>query len=139
MFFLFVFFFFKQKTAYEMRISDWSSDVCSSDLNALVGTMVLRQAEDAFGDRVEQRLVRSARDAARRRVDPARRPVVLGRGVLVEREGVGALQVEREFRKLLARAHGDQLVERAFGTGRPPRLHHQPRAAGTGRAPVGTP
>src|SRR3546814_3451847 len=29
---LLVFFFFKQKTAYEMRISDWSSDVCSSDL-----------------------------------------------------------------------------------------------------------
>src|SRR3546814_4548838 len=29
-----VFFFFKQKTAYEMRISDWSSDVCSSDLQA---------------------------------------------------------------------------------------------------------
>src|SRR3546814_6840935 len=27
------FFLFKQKTAYEMRISDWSSDVCSSDLN----------------------------------------------------------------------------------------------------------
>src|SRR3546814_10521427 len=30
--FLCLFFFFKQKTAYEMRISDWSSDVCSSDL-----------------------------------------------------------------------------------------------------------
>src|SRR3546814_6900233 len=31
-------FFFKQKTAYEMRISDWSSDVCSSDLSvAIVG------------------------------------------------------------------------------------------------------
>src|SRR3546814_9146585 len=30
--FSFCFFFFKQKTAYEMRISDWSSDVCSSDL-----------------------------------------------------------------------------------------------------------
>src|SRR3546814_11375038 len=29
------FFFFKQKTAYEMRISDWSSDVCSSDLSEL--------------------------------------------------------------------------------------------------------
>src|SRR3546814_7663104 len=29
-----VFFFVKQKTAYEMRISDWSSDVCSSDLEA---------------------------------------------------------------------------------------------------------
>src|SRR3546814_5924434 len=31
----FVVFFFKQKTAYEMRISDWSSDVCSSDLAVL--------------------------------------------------------------------------------------------------------
>src|SRR3546814_10134673 len=30
------FFFFKQKTAYEMRISDWSSDVCSSDLDVEV-------------------------------------------------------------------------------------------------------
>src|SRR3546814_10627110 len=30
-----VFFFCKQKTAYEMRISDWSSDVCSSDLGRL--------------------------------------------------------------------------------------------------------
>src|SRR3546814_1228186 len=37
-----VFFFFKQKTAYEMRISDWSSDVCSSDL-------ALRVPEDAKG------------------------------------------------------------------------------------------
>src|SRR3546814_1928734 len=31
---LLLFFFFKQTTAYEMRISDWSSDVCSSDLIA---------------------------------------------------------------------------------------------------------
>src|SRR3546814_4200863 len=35
-----LFFFFKQKTAYEMRISDWSSDVCSSDLTALGGGSV---------------------------------------------------------------------------------------------------
>src|SRR3546814_4617214 len=33
--FLSMFFFFKQKTAYELRISDWSSDVCSSDLHRL--------------------------------------------------------------------------------------------------------
>src|SRR3546814_10875141 len=41
--FLFLcFFFFKQKTAYEMRISDWSSDVCSSDLrHRLYGRFVL--------------------------------------------------------------------------------------------------
>src|SRR3546814_8922780 len=40
LFALFVFFFFfKQKTAYEMRISDWSSDVCSSDLKGPQGTV----------------------------------------------------------------------------------------------------
>src|SRR3546814_15151211 len=37
---MFMFFFFKQKTAYEMRISDWSSDVCSSDLLRLSLTEV---------------------------------------------------------------------------------------------------
>src|SRR3546814_5695655 len=39
------FFFFKQKTAYEMRISDWSSDVCSSDLLTAHGPK-LRQPDD---------------------------------------------------------------------------------------------
>src|SRR3546814_13504317 len=38
------FFFFKQKTAYEMRISDWSSDVCSSDLRADVAPVVDQEA-----------------------------------------------------------------------------------------------
>src|SRR3546814_6162564 len=36
-----VIFFFKQKTASEMRISDWSSDVCSSDLQAAGGTLAV--------------------------------------------------------------------------------------------------
>src|SRR3546814_4838267 len=40
----FVFFFFKQKTAYEMRISDWSSDVCSSDLPGLAAEFKRQQA-----------------------------------------------------------------------------------------------
>src|SRR3546814_4449956 len=39
-----MFFFFKQKTAYEMRISDWSSDVCSSDLPAQYRESVLPNA-----------------------------------------------------------------------------------------------
>src|SRR3546814_3401670 len=37
------FFFFKQKTAYELRISDWSSDVCSSDLVALKHEITYRK------------------------------------------------------------------------------------------------
>src|SRR3546814_2032021 len=47
-------FFFKQKTAYEMRISDWSSDVCSSDLGQseeLVQTVaVFKLADDGSSD-----------------------------------------------------------------------------------------
>src|SRR3546814_12455552 len=46
-----IIFFFKQKTAYEMRISDWSSDVCSSDL--------LRARVEGF---VEQRLFEEGAD-----------------------------------------------------------------------------
>src|SRR3546814_4979295 len=42
---VFCFFVFKQKTAYEMRISDWSSDVCSSDLAALELQLYLQLAE----------------------------------------------------------------------------------------------
>src|SRR3546814_16500049 len=45
---LFVFFFFKQKTAYEMRISDWSSDVCSSDLIAFAYEQGFAGIEDNF-------------------------------------------------------------------------------------------
>src|SRR3546814_12675312 len=53
-----IFFFFKQKTAYEMRISDWSSDVCSSDL--------LRQSfEDAKASTGAEE-IESAFDEARR-------------------------------------------------------------------------
>src|SRR3546814_7673159 len=44
---MFVFFFFKQKTAYEMRISDWSSDVCSSDL---AGELVVHHLGTVAGD-----------------------------------------------------------------------------------------
>src|SRR3546814_2492410 len=40
------FFFFKQKTAYDMRISDWSSDVCSSDLPDIFGSMIQAVADD---------------------------------------------------------------------------------------------
>src|SRR3546814_6438831 len=44
-----MFFFFKQKTAYEMRISDWSSDVCSSDLEIDAGGQVAAE-EIGFGE-----------------------------------------------------------------------------------------
>src|SRR3546814_3367097 len=50
-FYIMVFFFFKQKTAYEMRISDWSSDVCSSDLrhSAVITAMGRRLVAEGCG------------------------------------------------------------------------------------------
>src|SRR3546814_6419207 len=65
------FFFFKQKTAYEMRISDWSSDVCSSDLDpdgagsrdtrAVRQLQALRRPESDPGGAEGRRLLRPAR------------------------------------------------------------------------------
>src|SRR3546814_3485336 len=54
---VFILFFFKQKTAYELRISDWSSDVCSSDLagsglaNGAAGVSARRNLADEAVDR----------------------------------------------------------------------------------------
>src|SRR3546814_379170 len=58
-------FFFKQKTAYEMRISDWSSDVCSSDLSGVPGDLQLYHADRDHGppvDRGRADVGHSARD-----------------------------------------------------------------------------
>src|SRR3546814_12057937 len=61
------FFFFKQKTAYEMRISDWSSDVCSSDLQLLRSQRMPRDviiAMDEVTDRVLDRMGNPGENAA---------------------------------------------------------------------------
>src|SRR3546814_9402688 len=58
-----MFFFFKQKTAYEMRISDWSSDVCSSDLRvgeqrsrpARAQELIIERAGHRHRDRADMR------------------------------------------------------------------------------------
>src|SRR3546814_10992960 len=53
---LFIFvFFFKQKTAYELRISDWSSDVCSSDLARLFRLGAARPVRGVVSGAVERR------------------------------------------------------------------------------------
>src|SRR3546814_4501843 len=65
-----IIFFFKQKTAYEMRISDWSSDVCSSDLQMAKAVDVGEPRQVAQGQRLvgEQR----AREQGERRILGAR-------------------------------------------------------------------
>src|SRR3546814_3772024 len=81
------FFFFKQKTAYEMRISDWSSDVCSSDLEAeglgaegcsfpALSARIIKRASPrpkTVGDRIAA----VAAEVAGRQLDPRRRLAAL--------------------------------------------------------------
>src|SRR3546814_13045730 len=61
---VYCFFFFKQKTAYEMRISDWSSDVCSSDLLVArdVAEVVIEIAAERAVDILEVAVERPAAD-----------------------------------------------------------------------------
>src|SRR3546814_3712463 len=76
----FVIFFFKQQTAYEMRISDWSSDVCSSGLviggvpaqrlaarvgDDQLGALLHRVLDEGGGDRVIDRRVEIGRASCR--------------------------------------------------------------------------
>src|SRR3546814_7093691 len=65
----YIFFFFKQKTAYEMRISDWSSDVCSSDL---AGDEIAHRLAPRFG--VRRRGERVGEDVGQ---DDARRRAIV--------------------------------------------------------------
>src|SRR3546814_5362524 len=92
------FFFFKQKTAYEMRISDWSSDVCSSDLG-----------QDQHGV-----------DAARRRRHDSQRLEALqgGRGWMSARGNVSAEEWRAMARAAVAGQPGLLVAD---GDG-PPRL-----------------
>src|SRR3546814_15417525 len=94
---LFYVFFFKQKTAYEMRISDWSSDVCSSDLARLFGGAdrrlpceqcrrggadgddqhrYQRRPRRGHADLLRQRQARRGRPLGRTETDPRRRAQV---------------------------------------------------------------
>src|SRR3546814_20108180 len=76
-----VFFFFKQKTAYEMRISDWSSDVCSSDLprQRLACLILARRVTDHVGEiaNQENRLV----------------PLLLKRTKLIQQQSVAQMKI----------------------------------------------
>src|SRR3546814_4354367 len=77
-----VFCFFKQKTAYEMRISDWSSDVCSSDL--------LVQRVRGIDDRGPRRLLEAQVGIAER--DMQRATVIIGG--IVDEDGAADVGAE---------------------------------------------
>src|SRR3546814_2570739 len=84
-------FFFKQKTAYELRISDWSSDVCSSDL----GDGIVRRCQPVVEDRVPAADLRLhlARRVAHTGVEIVGRLRVRMRGIGARREEEAVVQV----------------------------------------------
>src|SRR3546814_3181122 len=61
-------FFFKQKTAYEMRISDWSSDVCSSDL--FVADLLRRSFASSLRSKIGFLISRPATELLKHHLDP---------------------------------------------------------------------
>src|SRR3546814_5575106 len=86
----YILFFFKQKTAYQMRISDWSSDVCSSDLSEPAGRNRSRRAQRHGRYGYPDRLPDAQRRQARRGGAPGevarpedRKSVVSGKSVSV--------------------------------------------------------
>src|SRR3546814_3042614 len=101
-----VFFFFKQKTAYEMRISDWSSDVCSSDLGEfgndrgfIIRQHALDRVLEAFGRRdIDAGVARVARQVPwragfeRRRRDVEAAAPDLHLIITVLRRGLGLVE-----------------------------------------------
>src|SRR3546814_8442045 len=90
------FFFFKQKTAYERRISDWSSDVCSSDLHpALLGIVEIEieiYLAPAFMDVRRHRVPHASRLEDREAHRQLRAVAYAGDDELVDRPVVGRLQ-----------------------------------------------
>src|SRR3546814_4171229 len=85
-----VVFFFKQKTAYEMRISDWSSDVCSSDLK-MVERLLSRTA---FGKRLAEHSIWEQRIAEARTSLEMTRLLCLKAADVMDKLGAKAAQAE---------------------------------------------
>src|SRR3546814_947119 len=105
-----IIFFFKQKTAYEMRISDWSSDVCSSDLTD--GGSVTRDRPDGDRPQHHHRPQRAGdrRPAGKRPVAARDRAGQGGARLLAPRAADGAAPAEvgeddRSHRDEIGRAH----------------------------------
>src|SRR3546814_10426877 len=90
-----LFFFFKQKTAYEMRISDWSSDVCSSDLAEFFDhggnqAVDLSRVGEVGGEAVAYRA------GLRERI--GKHPIGLARAALVDRQRIAFAREPRRNR-----------------------------------------
>src|SRR3546814_17171400 len=116
-----VFFFFKQKTAYEMRISDWSSDVCSSDLQRPLARGIEEALSREFFPAVLQQIQQRALTGQLQRLDD---DLVLGAaGIAGEAAGGDHLHA------VLGRyAEAPRVAAPAYRVAHRPALLHRPVA-----------
>src|SRR3546814_11010189 len=114
-------FFFKQKTAYELRISDWSSDVCSSDLGILRLIAVRAVSRVAPKRPIAKMIVAASscagtpmisRSPARRASSPAsqgstkdRKSVVSGKSVFVRLDLGGRRIIKKKYKRHKSKTH----------------------------------
>src|SRR3546814_18642204 len=118
---LFFFFLFKQKTAYELRISDWSSDVCSSDLFGLRPLIVHARRHLLVDERLLPVKVLLSKLRARVGRDPFGRDL---RGIAALHDGAGLASTDRVADPL--QNTGDR------ATAAPVHAPFAPRCAGSG-------
>src|SRR3546814_7661127 len=107
---MFFFFFFKQKTAYEMRISDWSSDVCSSDLVEPVAREGVADLLPQFVGREVARVDQPIRPAPERRQQLALPPDAVARRAIGRKRMAAARFVIASF-EFLPRAIEEQRAD----------------------------
>src|SRR3546814_19827831 len=121
-------FFFKQKTAYEMRISDWSSDVCSSDLHSVPrdwnqqGWYMINNPAYADGNGAPERLVVSGAGLSLATpggiiTDTALRGTVFGPGGAVGQFDYGTVRNPWKIGRASWRGRERQYVEITVGAG----------------------
>src|SRR3546814_7154802 len=121
---MYFFFFFKQKTAYEMRISDWSSDVCSSDLEQALGRDehrrdVERRGAFLLGEFERVKHTEPVDDAVGElgRDDLRAQPVFVDRAgeFLAHRRRESCVQIALHFVRASEVAAFDRILERELG------------------------
>src|SRR3546814_7808938 len=107
-----VFFFFKQKTAYEMRISDWSSDVCSSDLGLQARRREHRLGRSARQQDDERNAVLSPDSSGQRAISQEAKSAIMDISELITTDGViarlSASSKKQALQELAKRARSEE-------------------------------
>src|SRR3546814_10358837 len=135
-------FFFKQKTAYEMRISDWSSDVCSSDLQLRLGDPSLGPEDAVLALGVQQPCERPpaywhACDVVDQPGDVLRLYAIIKAVEIVQALRLGRKAHQREQRS--GRSGFPVAGNEQIGRGRGGHQRLEPRVGATGQTRLGRP